>query len=233
MAPTGERKSKVSSSGPIGRPVIIVQCWSGHNHCQCQWRAVAAFNKPLPMAVASSDQWSASGHVCILSPHNPACVANAALFQSPAARHAPSQLSRRARAGARPGPRGVCPFVFAFCYNSQYTNQSLLSYRVKRQHSSSLVLVLSQHTSTAMYATPRAHGNGCALGGRHSNRVSFWPLVFVSLCLSLQRPACALFWYLAKTSSAVSTHPCGQQREPQAAPTTLTCGDQREPGRSS
>ena len=41
-------------------------------------------------------RWSASGQVYIVSPHNPACVASAAHFHSPAIRHALSQRSRRA-----------------------------------------------------------------------------------------------------------------------------------------
>ena len=55
------------------------------------------------------------------------------------------------------------------------------------------------------YATPRADWHGRALGGCRLNRVSF---DLSSLRLSLQRPVCALIWYLAETSSAVSrVHP--------------------------
>ena len=63
----------------------------------------------------------------------------------------------------------------------------------------------SASTQAPPCATPRADGHGCALGGRRSKVGYLFDLS--SLCLSLQRPACALVWYLAETFSAMNTHP--------------------------
>jgi len=63
----------------------------------------------------------------------------------------------------------------------------------------------SASTQAPPCATPRADGHGCALGGRRSKIGYLFDLS--SLCLSLQRPACALVWYLAETFSAMNTHP--------------------------